>query len=112
MIGPVVHYNVKDPAGRAITHLLEKSALADMQSGIERRELPNGGRTLILHPSFESWASDGEASLMVAVESLAGDGFVNLRWLLEGIDERSRRAVGEAVLIAGGFRGATMVTIP
>lgn len=107
----VVHYNAKDYAGRAIEHLLEKSALADIQHGLEVRSHTDGGRTLIVHPSFDSWASDGERTLMVAVESLAGAGFVNLRWLLDGLDERSKRAFAEAVLIAGGFRGATYLQV-
>lgn len=108
----LVHFNVNDRDGRAIMHVLEKSALADVQHGFELREYPDGGRTLIVHPSFSASPSDGEGSLLVAIESLAGQGNVNLHWLLDCIDERSKRAVAEAVFIASGFRGATYVQVP
>jgi hypothetical protein len=107
----LVHYNVKDNAGRAIEHVLNKSALAEIGDGLELRKYPDGGRTLIVHPQLSARVSDGEASLLLAVESLAGQGNVNLLWLLNGLDERSKRAIAEGVFIAGGFRGLTMVSV-
>lgn len=111
MTTSLIHYNVRNNDGRAIQHLLEKSALADITDGMEIREHSGGGRTLIVHPQLASRVSDGEGSLFVILESIAGQGQVNLLWALEQIDERSRRAVAEAVFIAGGFRGATVVEV-
>ena len=108
----VVNFNVKDAAGRAIMHVLEKSALADVADGeLVLHEYGGGGRTLVVHPRLSERPSDGEASLLVAIESLAGDGFVNIRWMLAGLDDRSKRAIAEAVFIAGGFRGLTSVAV-
>lgn len=107
----MVHFNVKDNAGRAIMHVLEKSALADIGDGLELRQYPDGGRTLIVHPQLSVHVSKGEASLLLAAESLAGLSNVNLLWLLADLDERSKRAIAEAVFIAGGFRGLTMVSV-
>jgi hypothetical protein len=98
----LIHYNVRDAAGRAITHVLEKSALAG-RAGLEVRDVGGGGRTLIVHPQLSAVVSEGEASLLLAIESIAGQGNVNIFWLLDGIDEPSRRAIAEAVFIASGF---------
>lgn len=111
MSATAVPYNATTPEGRAITHLLEKSALARVIEGIEVKELSGGGRTLVVHPQFAAVASNGELSLLLAVESIAGLSNVNLSWLLADIDEGSKRAVAEAVLIAGGFRGLTYVEV-
>ena len=108
----LVHFNVRDNAGRAIMHVLEKSALAtEVGDGLELREHSGGGRTLIVHPSLSAHVSKGTASLLLTVESLAGQGNVNLLWMLADIDEPSKRAIAEAVFIAGGFRGLTMVAV-
>jgi hypothetical protein len=103
MNGTVVHYNVRDYAGRAITHLLERSALAGVVSGLTVTEHSGGGRTLIVHPYFAEHPSQGEAALLLVIESLAGDQSVNLRWVLADVDEPSRRAIAEAVSIAAGL---------
>jgi hypothetical protein len=107
----LVHFNVKDNAGRAIIHLRAKSALADIDEGLETREYPGGGRTLIVHPQLSVHISEGEAALLLAAESLAGASNVNLFWLLDGLDDRSKRAIAEAVFIAAGFSGFTMVAV-
>lgn len=106
-----IHFNATTPAGRGILHLLSKTALADVQEGIELKELAGGGRSLVVHPQREDMLSDGEKSLLLAVESLAGQARVVLLWLLADVDDRSKRAIAEAVLIAGGFRGLTYVEV-
>lgn len=106
----IVHFNVRDHAGLAILHLLGKTPMG-RGPGIELRELSGGGRTLIVHPSIESSLSRGERSLLLIIESLAGDQSVNLRWVLDDIDYPSRRVVAEAVMIASGIRGATLTMV-
>jgi hypothetical protein len=111
-----ISYNVTTPAGRAIQHLLEKSPLADIHAdpngGLEIRDYGDGGRTMIVHPQLSARVSSGEASLLLAVESFAGQSPVKLWWVLQDLDERSKRAFVEAVFIAAGFRGATTVLVP
>ena len=107
MNSTVVHFNVRDYAGRAIEHILAKSALADITEGLELREHLGGGRTLIVHPQLAEHVSQGEASLLLTIESLAGEQAVNLRLLLAGIDERCRRAITAAVSIAAVTPRAT-----
>lgn len=107
-----VSFNVHTPNGRAITHLLEKSALSRVAEGLDLAELTGGGRTLSIHPTLEAYCSDGEASLLVVVESLAGTGQrVDLAMVVDQIDDNDSRALGEAILIASGFRGATVLAV-
>lgn len=112
MTATLVPYNATTPNGRAITHILTKSALADVDDGIEVKEHPNGGRSLIVHPQFAAWCSQGEGTLLLIVESFAGRSPVVLGFALEDIDQRSQRAVVEAVLIASGLHGTVAVEVP
>lgn len=106
-----VSFNATTPSGRAILHLLEKSALADAD-GIDLETLPFDGRTLYLYPEFEDHPSDGEAAIVTFLESLNGQGSVDLRLLIDSLDERNQRVCAEALLIATGFRGATIMSVP
>lgn len=112
MSATIVSYNATTPNGRAITHLLEKSALADITEGIEVKEHSVGGRTLIVHPQFSARCSQGEAVLLLLVESFAGQSPVVLGFVLEDIDQRSQRAFAEAVVIASGMRGSLTIGVP
>lgn len=107
----VIHFNTTTPVGRAIVHLLEKSALADIRDGMELKRQPDGACTLIVHPSLGGHCSKGEESLMCAVESLATSQKVCLSWVLDDIDARSGRALGEAILIAAGVSATTIVGV-
>lgn len=107
-----VSFNATTPSGRAILHLLDKSALADVTDGIELKTSPFDGRVLVMHPQWEDVCSDGEGALVAFLESLNGQGHVDLRLLIDALDDRSQRACAEALLIATGFRGATIVQVP
>lgn len=111
----VLSYNAGTPAGRAITHLLEKSALADVVDGMEVRTVGDpaqGGRSLVIHPQFEAWCSAGEGALMSLVHAFATDESVRIRSALEDVDQRSQRAIAEAVMIASNLPGFTLVQVP
>jgi hypothetical protein len=112
MTTTVVPYNATTPNGRAITHILTKSALADVGDGLEVKEHTGGGRSLIVRPPLADHPSAGEATLLLIVESFAGQSPVVLGFALEDIDQRSQRAVAEAVLIASGLRGAVAIEVP
>jgi hypothetical protein len=55
--------------------------------------------------------SDGEASLLLFAESLAGRADMVLGYVLEEVDARSARAMAEAVLIAANLRATTIVEV-
>lgn len=112
MTTTIIQFNTNDPAGRAIEHLLEKSALADVSEHLRVEEHAGGGRTVIVDPQFSAYCSVGEASLLLVAESLNSSQKVCLSWILASLDGRSKRAVAEAILIAAGFSGHTMLAVP
>lgn len=113
---PTVSFNATTPHGRAILHVLEKSALARTLvdhggHGIELRRGDRGDCTLVVHPSFAAWCSDGESQLLLFIESLNGQSPVVLRYALD-VDQPSQRAMAEAMFIAAGIEATTIVGVP
>ena len=109
---PTVAFNATTPHGRAILHVLEKSALAQtlgQDTGIALRQ-DGDARYLHVDPTFAAWCSDGEAQLLLFVESLNGQSPVVLRFALD-VDDASQRAMAEALFIAAGIEATTIVQV-
>lgn len=106
----MIGYNVSTPTGRAIGHILTRSALADRKdAGWEVKEQGNGGRILVIHPVLANWSSDGEGALVALLDSLSGRPGLNLAWLFDALDEPNRRVAVEAIWMAAGFELVALV---
>jgi hypothetical protein len=106
----IIPYNADTPIGQAITHLLRKSALYTMRGLDVETVDEHGGRQLEFRGHWHP--SDGEATLLLFAESLAGRSGIIMRHALEEVDAASARAMAEAVMIAAGLHGQTMVIVP
>lgn len=102
----VIPYNATTKAGKAITHLVMKSRLHYLRGLHVETTDEFGGRMLVQRGPEPS---NGEASLLLFAESLAGRGAVTLAWAIEDVDQGSARAMAEAVMIAAGLHGQTAV---
>lgn len=104
-----IGFNLTTPAGRAVQHLLDRSALAADRlgdhslSGWDLVIHEDQGRSLVVHPAYAAWCSDGQAALLLLIESLLGRTPVVLAWVLDALDDEQQRLVMEAVAIASGF---------
>lgn len=113
MIRPKVHggslgFNTTTPAGRAVQHLLDRSpALRNTrEQGWDIAVHDDNGRSLVVHPQFAAWCSDGEAALLLFAESLLDRTAVRIGWILDTVDEDERHVILEAVAVAAGFEVA------
>lgn len=100
-----IGFNLTTPAGRAVQHLLDRSALAhDRGTGWDLVTHEDNGRSLVIFRSYDAQASDGQAALLLFCESLLGRSPVVVGWVLDAIDAEQKRLVMEAVAIAAGFQ--------
>jgi hypothetical protein len=99
-----IGYNVTTAAGRAITHLLENTCLRhSVGNGLEVRGGGNG-RILEVSDRYEDLLGDGEGSLLILIESLAGyRARLDLNHLFGSVDSDHAVTVAQAVWMAGGF---------